>query len=156
MPCSRRTVVCAALVSTVATLAGSFPAESHQTPEAADDWKLIGLVDGGWRQYQAPGLRLLGPVVIIAAAFRFDSDEHAAAALPEIVDHLWVSMGSNLSALQLASAPKLGDERLAFAGELPDIERARRGHAGSRHLCVERRPARSLPVWGKSCRRPID
>lgn len=104
----------AALVVLIA-LVGISP--SITAAQSATPWPtevLAAYREGGLREFRSAGMRLLGPAAITVAAYRFEADKAAAQAFPRLCGSIHEQMGGDL---QTASAPNLGDETLALAGE---------------------------------------
>lgn len=81
-----------------------------------------GFVTGAIRQYEAPGVRLMGMLALHASVYVYESDDAATTALPAIVAFMDGEIAANGGTLAPASAPDLGDEAMAFAGDLTQGE----------------------------------
>jgi hypothetical protein len=69
------------------------------------------------REFETAGMRLIGPAAILVSVFGCASPAAAAEAFPAMSDAIADHFGGE--ALQQASAPRLGDERVALAGQTP-------------------------------------
>lgn len=97
------------------------PAMARQdaSPTAGPTWRPPGLTFGAARQFDAPGLRLIGPMRIMTAAVVFDTEAHAEDAMPSAVDFAQAISQMEPDSIRPASAPKdLGDEAVAYIGEV--------------------------------------
>jgi len=103
------------------------PALARQdvTPTPRATVTVPGFIEGATRNFQAPAGRLVGTGFISALVVITDTDEHAAAAFPDLVDYyrdyLYRDQTESISeTLRPASTPDLGDEAAAYAGEFAD------------------------------------
>jgi hypothetical protein len=81
-----------------------------------------GFVAGAIRQFEAPGVRLMGALALHASVYVYASDDDATAAMPLIIDFMSSEITAYGGTIVPASAPDIGDEAMAFAGDLAQGE----------------------------------
>lgn len=99
------------------------------------------LVAAVTRQFDRNGLALVGPIAIRTFVAVYNDANVASMALPQLVHQLRDQMaGPDGGDMRLASTPKIGDERLAYAGPvMANEQEAQAGVFGwrdGRHIYV--------------------
>jgi hypothetical protein len=121
MALSRRRLVPALIVcSTVATRPPS-RARAWQTANGTPWPEELrpGFIIGAERNFAASGMRAAGPSAIAVGVYQFESAEAATTVFPGLADFYRARLDTVGDALRPASTPDLGDEVLAYAGEVP-------------------------------------
>jgi hypothetical protein len=117
---SRRILLHAVIASVSAfslSPGGIFAQQSTATPASE---AITGIIAASERRFEASGLRLLGAGAISVFAYQFDSAEHAAEGFAAVIEFFRDYFETGATAMQQASAPRLGDQRVAYVGELPE------------------------------------
>lgn len=112
-------ILALAVAGLLGTDVGSGKAGQVATPaplaqEVADSY-----LGGAWREFEAGTLRLAGTMALRVTVFVFDDAAVAARAFPSTAGSMRDQMGERGEALRPASPADVGDEALAWVGDVP-------------------------------------